>query len=712
MYAHTPNSQGKWHDLRAHLESVAAQAERFAQKFNAGSLGYYLGLWHDLGKVNPQFQQYLQACHRAEQQGAKPPASPVPHAIHGALYAVQVHLQPLAFPLIGHHAGMPDVVDLQQALQHASQAHHGVIGQALQWLPELEPAQDLSQLFPEPIRKDACASAFFTRLLFSCLVDADYLDTEAHFEPNRASLRGKTPSLQDLWNHFEQDQQALLSRAPDTPVNRIRREVYHHCVQSASGQQGFYRLTVPTGGGKTRSALAFALLHALHHGLDRVIVAIPYTSIIDQTAEVYRQILGDSAVLEHHSALDPERWDEDMLNRQRLLSENWNAPLIVTTTVQLFESLFSNRPTRCRKLHNIVRSVIVLDEVQTLPVQLLKPTLYALQELVSHYGCTVVFCTATQPAFNKLGLPPSQEIVPDPASLYQQLKRVEYRRIPEPLTHAEVAQRMQEHRQCLVVVNTRRDALEVLQNLPEADSFHLSTLLCPYDRRRILREVKHRLDADEPCWLVSTQVVEAGVDIDFPVAMRVVGPLDRVVQVAGRCNREGRRDRGQVYLFELANAGMPRGVYRTETDVATRILKEPDCDLHNPETYTHYFEQLYPNTETDAKKIQEHLCRWNYRSVADDYRLISEDTVPVVVFPDGGEAEAIVETIQQIGKPTRSHWHRLQVYTVSLYRRDFENARKQGLIEELMGLYLWRGAYDSRQGISLKYPDPADLIVV
>ncbi len=711
MYAHTPNKKGHWHNLKEHLEAVAALAGRFADKFGAKPLGEYLGLWHDLGKVNPQFQQYLQACHQAQQQGTKPPASPVPHAIHGALYAAKMGFPPLAFPLIGHHAGMPDKVNLQQALQQATQAHAEVIQQAERWFHQLKPSQALSELLPQRLQNDPYGLAFYLRMLFSCLVDADYLDTETHFEPIRASQRGSSLSLQDLWERFEQDQQSLLASADSTLVNRIRREVYEHCVQSASEAQGFYRLTVPTGGGKTRSALAFALKHALHHQLDRVIVAIPYTSIIDQTAEVYREILGTDAVLEHHSALDPERWDEDMLDRQRLLSENWDAPLIVTTTVQLFESLFSNRPTRCRKLHNIARSVIVLDEVQTLPVELLKPTLYALKELVSHYGCTVVFCTATQPAFEQLNLPPSQEIVPDPTRLYQQLRRVEYIRIPDPLTHAEVAERMQKYRQCLVVLNTRRDALEVLKHLPKTDSFHLSTLLCAHDRRRTLNEVKCRLERGEPCWLVSTQVVEAGVDIDFPVAMRVFGPLDRVVQVAGRCNREGRLQRGEVYLFELADAGIPKGSYRTATDVATLILKQPTCDLHDHATYTHYFAKLYQYTLTDSKKIMEKLQAFDYQSIADDYRLISESTVPVVVFPEGSEAEALVNQIRQSGQLTRWHWQQLQPYTVSLYQHDFMNARNKGLIEECAGLYLWRGAYDSRCGISVQYPDPADLVV-
>jgi len=459
--------------------------------------------------------------------------------------------------------------------------------------------------------------------------------------------------------------------------------------------------------------LAFALQHALHHGLDRIIVAIPYTSIIDQTAEVYRQILGNHAVLEHHSALDPTRWDEDVLDRQRLLSENWDAPLIVTTTVQLFESLFSNRPTRCRKLHNIARSVIVLDEVQTLPVELLDATLFALKELVEHYSCTVVLCTATQPALQRWKLPSITEIVSNPAQLYSQLKRVDYVRIPQPLTHAEVAQRMQAHPQCLVVLNARRDAIEVLNHLPEADSFHLSTLLCQYDRRRILDEVKRRLQADEPCWLVSTQVVEAGVDIDFPVAMRVFGPLDRVVQVAGRCNREGKLPQGTVYLFELQGSGMPRGTYRTASDQAGMILRQEKYDLHHPDTYTHYFEALFNKTATDAEKIMDDLCHFNFSTVGSKYRLIDEDTVSMVVFPNGGMAQAIVQQVQAIGMLTRPYWRQLQPYLVSLYRRDFEMARSNGLITECAGLFLWNGNYDSRYGIDLSalYADPADLVV-
>ncbi len=715
MYAHTPNANGHWHDLKTHLEQVAERAKQFASKFDSGELGYYLGLWHDLGKVNPDFQAYLQACHRATTQGQSSHPKVVPHAIYGALYANQAGCPPLAFALKGHHAGMPDKADLQQDIQKGIPNYQQVIQKALSWHPALQPSQNLCQAIPSWAQKQD-AFAFYLRMLFSCLVDADYLDTEAHFDPQRAQARRSTPSLQTIWNLFQQDQQRLLASAPDTPVNRVRQQVYHECLQKATGAQGFYRLTVPTGGGKTRSSLAFALAHALHHQLDRIIVAIPYTSIIDQTAEVYRQILGADAVLEHHSALDPFQRDEDMedmedmLDRQHLLSENWDAPLIVTTTVQLFESLFSNRPARCRKLHNIVRSVIVLDEVQTLPVPLLEPTMRALKELVEHYRCTVVFCTATQPALEALNLPPATEIVSNPAQLYNQLRRVEYIRLSK-LTHAEVAERMQAHPQCMAVLNTRRDAVEILHHLPEEDSFHLSTLLCAYDRRRILSEVKRRLASGERCWLVSTQVVEAGVDIDFPVVMRVFGPLDRVVQVAGRCNREGKLPSGQVYLFELADSGTPQGVYRTATEIAM-MLREQSLDLHNPDTYTQFFERLFQSAETDKKRIWERQGEFQYEQVASEYRLIEEDTIPVVVFPDGSDAEPIVQTVQALGRVTLSLWRRLQPYLVSLYRRDFEQALAKGLIEGCAGLYLWRGAYDSRRGIDLGYPDPADLIVV
>jgi CRISPR-associated endonuclease/helicase Cas3 len=387
-------------------------------------------------------------------------------------------------------------------------------------LRHLRPDSPLQDKTPSFVLDGAAENhELFVRVLFSALVDADYLDTERHFAPERSVAREWKVDMEALWTRFLADQ-ARLTGVDPSPVNQIRHEIYEQCVRAAVQPPGVYSLTVPTGGGKTRSAMAFALLHAIRHAFDRIIVAIPYTSIIEQTADVYRGIFGDAPVLEHHSGIDPERADDGARpDWARLASENWDAPIVVTTTVQVFESLFSDRPSRCRRLHNIARSVIILDEVQTLPPNLLAPILDVLKDLVAHYHVTVVLCTATQPALTESPFTPQlrgfqrvQEITADAARYFAQLRRVRYERPGELWSWSQVAAVMRQEPQALAVVNTKRDALALLDVLGDSGGLHLSTLLCGAHRRDVLRDVRGRLARGEPCRLVSTQVIEAGVD--------------------------------------------------------------------------------------------------------------------------------------------------------------------------------------------------------
>jgi CRISPR-associated endonuclease/helicase Cas3 len=714
LYAHTPNSSGQWHGLQAHLQATAAMARAFAERFGAGALAYYAGLWHDMGKFHPKFQAYLQAC----AQGTR--AQPHPHARYGAAYAAR-HCPPLAFPIMGHHAGMPDKSDLKARLQQVADLPQAE-QPALQAMPALAPAQ---VQFPNWLRhNDPLQAEMLVRMLFSCLVDADFLDTEAHFDPQRAAQRPQGYNLHDLWQQFEQNQNALLASAPHTPVNAVRRKVYKDALQAASGKPGLYALTAPTGAGKTRALLAFALKHALANGLERVIVALPYTSIIDQTADVYREILGEAAVLEHHSALEVDDLSETALERHRLLSENWDAPLIVTTFVQLFESLFSNLPSRCRKVHRLARSVIVLDEVQTLPVEVLEPTVHALQQLIDNYGATVLLSTATQPALGQIQFAKSPvQVVANPAQHFQTLKRVNYHVDLTPRNYDWLADEIAARAQVMVVLNTRKDALATIDALRQRHPhvmpsvFHLSTLLCPAHRREVLAEVKRRLEHREPCRLVATQVVEAGVDLDFPVVMRAVEPLDRIVQAAGRCNREGRLTRGEVIVFELAQGSTPRGAYRTGTDEARITLQQPNADLHDPNTYTDYFARLYRDVSLDREGIQQAREGFQFETVAQKYRLIRDDTYPVIVVNyDPNAVNALLQQgraiVQAGGIPPQRWRQHLHAYTVSLYRHEMNALRQQGLIQDdpVLGIALYVGAYDPLTGVSAQ-ADPADLVV-
>jgi CRISPR-associated endonuclease/helicase Cas3 len=469
------------------------------------------------------------------------------------------------------------------------------------------------------------------------------------------------------------------------------------------------------------------LRQAARYEHDRVIVAVPYTSIIEQTVNVYRKIFGEEAVLEHHSAAKVTVNDEDARSTQaqaRLATQNWDAPLIVTTTVQLLESLFHNRTSRCRKLHNIVNSVIILDEVQTLPIGLLAPIVNVLQELAARYHVTIVLCTATQPALEGKspyleGFEHVQDIIePQQAQKhFRELSRVNYEIPDKSWSWTEVAEdvRVHRHEQALLILNTRKDALELLATLSVGDSkddehlFHLSTLLCGVHRRKVLEEVRSRLKEKLPCWLVSTQVVEAGVDLDFPAVYRALGPLDRIVQAAGRCNREGNEAKGRVVIFQPADGCTPPGEYATAVAETANLLKQhPDFD--NPEIFRPYFENLYQGICTDKGKVQDSRSAYDYPETAKRFKLIPDDTQSVVIKYDG-HANQLIREIQQKGMKPRHH-RALQPYLVNLREREFKQAAEVRR-EIAPGIWLWEGDYDQGKGIGLGgssiVRDPADL---
>jgi len=722
LYAHTPNDKGNWHGLGDHLEEVASYAKQFADKFHAGDLAYWIGLWHDLGKSNPEFQNYLEACHRDEKH------EKVPHAVWGAVLAYRLlsrspeddRWKEIALTIAGHHGRIAQPGSLSQRLEGHAQSNQVIFQRVIEYVKRLPPPPKV--ILPELTRTQR---ELFIRMVFSALVDADYLSTEKHFKENQYILRHKQQGIKHLWDRFTVNQSELMSSVNVTTViNQVRKEVYEFCLKVATTSPGIYRMTVPTGGGKTRSGLAFALKHAVENEMDRVIFAIPYTSIIDQTAREYRKILGVDAVLEHHSQVNiPADENQDAIHiTSRLAHENWDAPLIVTTTVQLFESLFSNRPGKVRKLHNITRSVIVLDEVQTLPPGLLAPTLDVLRELVERYRVSVVLCTATQPAFEDSHyLKPFhrmeiQEIVPKEIyhRYFKQLKRVTYHRRKEPVSWQELADELSREKQFMAVLNTRKDALSLIEAFSDSkeDTFHLSTLLCGIHRKLVLREVKRRLNNGLPVRLISTQVIEAGVDIDFPVVYRAVGPLDRIVQAAGRCNREGKLPRGQlgrVVIFEPSEGRSPRGPYKTGIEKAKLLLMPPRdiAELHNPELYRIYFEKLFADIDTDKKKIQSHREVLDYPTVDSEYRLIEQDTIPVLI-----NSESTRKRLKEWKyHPCRRTWQRLQPLLVNMFDHEIQRLKTEGWLEPISeGLYLSFGMYDRLKGLVPAIYDTSDLI--
>jgi CRISPR-associated endonuclease/helicase Cas3 len=717
LYAHTPNDEGKWHYLEDHLKEVARLAKQFAGKFAAGDLAYWIGLWHDLGKSNPDFQDYLKACQRDERH------EKVPHAIWGAVLAYWLinrngkndRWEEIALTIAGHHGGINQPGTLSQRFEESTKNNQVVFHAVAEYAKGLPSPQKVS--LPEMTRTQR---ELFIRMVFSALVDADYLNTEKHFNEKQYILRQDQERIEYLWSRFDENQKQFMSAVhTETVVNRIRKEVYELCDRAALGKPGIYRMTVPTGGGKTRSGLAFALRHAAENQMDRVIVTIPFTSIIDQTAKEYRKILGADVVLEHHSQVNvPANENQDIAQISlRLASENWDAPLIVTTTVQLFESLFSNKPGKVRKLHNLSRSVIVIDEVQALPPELLTPTLDILRELVERYGVTVVLSTATQPVFEESNyLKPFQglqvhEIVPP--NIYKEhfkkLERVKYYRKGEPISWQELADEISAEKQVMVVLNTRKDALSLIEALKDKGNvFHLSTLLCGIHRRLILREVKRRLKNGLPVRLISTQVIEAGVDIDFPTVYRAIGPFDRIVQAAGRCNREGKPSPGRVVIFEPSEGRTPRGPYKTGLEKAKLLLMQHDIsELHNPELYSIYFEKLFADVDTDKKKIQTHREVLDYPTVASEYRLIEQNTVPVLINFDS----ATKRLKEWKRHPCRRTWQRLQPLLVNMFDYEVQKLKAEGWLEPISeGLYLSSGMYDKLKGLVPAIYDPSDLI--
>jgi CRISPR-associated endonuclease/helicase Cas3 len=558
-------------------------------------------------------------------------------------------------------------------------------------------------------------------MLHSALVDADWIDTDAHFTPANAARRTRPqPTMAELWTVTERAQQMRIERAEPTHLNRVRAEIYRACVDAAERPPGTFTLTVPTGGGKTLSGLAFALRHAVRWDKRRVIVALPYTSIIEQNADVYRDLLGDDAVLEHSSAArwrherpgasaDPD--ESEAYLRRELAAENWDAPVVVTTTVQLLESLFSNRNARLRKLHRVAGSVVVLDEAQTLPPHLLAPTLDVLGRLVRDYGVTLVLSTATPPALAARegfdGLTDITPIVDNPGALAARLARVTYDvQTDEPWSWTRVADEMETADRALVIVNTKRDAAALLDELSARDPdparapLHLSTNQCAAHRRTILAHVRQRLDAGEPIRLVSTQVIEAGVDISFPLVLRALGPLDRIVQAAGRCNRSGELGPrgGRVVVFEPSEGSAPPGAYRRATDkTRTLLTDDPALDLNAPDTALRFFRLFYATENTDAENVQAMREGLNYAQTDRAYRLIEDEGVPVVV--DYADGHAAARAIEAARFPGRDLFRAAQPFTVTLRRPALESALSDGLAREIAdGLYLWTGRYDGGLG--------------
>lgn len=723
-----------WQRLEDHLRAVAQLARQFGEEFGAGDWAYLAGLWHDLGKYSNDFQEMVlkangQDAH-IESKGDR-----VDHSTAGAIlaeksYGSQFHpLQRiLAYIIAGHHAGLSDwVAALETRLLKED---------LLEKFMDKVPAGILNVPFPREMPKkgpapNPLALSLWIRMIFSCVLDADFLDTEAFVDPEKWTMRGGYPELSVLAKRFDDYIAILTSSSSKTKVNELRETVRTQCIAKSQHEPAIFTLTVPTGGGKTLSSMAFALRHAINFGKRRIIYVIPYTSIIEQTVDIFRNVFVDT-VVEHHSNVDETDPSSETL-RSRLACENWDAPIIVTTAVQFFESVFACRTSKCRKLHNIVNSVVILDEAQLLPPDYLIPILEAIKELNANYGITFVLSTATQPALSPRqssdysfpGLPGTIEIIDDPTLLYNSLKRVQFV-IPSKLevsdSWEQVASRLKTYHSVLCIVNSRRDCRSLFSLMPEG-TIHLSALMCGAHRSGVIREIKQRLKNELPTRVISTQLVEAGVDLDFPVVYRALAGLDEIAQAAGRCNREGSEVSGTVVVF-VPPTPPPPGHLRQAAEIGRRLLAVVRNDQIPLHAFDNYFRELYwikgkglDHHQVVALLKNDPKMRYSFRAAAEAFRVIDHQGWPCLVrYREGGE---LIDQLCESGKDRRL-MRKLQRFTVQVSDWHLRDLMAGGDVvepENLPGVFVQINSALYREDIGLCFSQemdaysPDDLII-
>lgn len=670
MYLAHIASDGREQTVKQHLEATAERAAAFADGFGMAEDAAYIGLLHDIGKYSAAFQRRLHG-------GPK-----VDHSTAGAYEAMKNRKPAAAFCIAGHHSGLPDGgtgdVEGTTLVARIGRAENGELPVYEQWKTEIQPKEFRScQSYDKP------TFFFQTKMLYSCLVDADYLDTEAFM--NGTVDRSRAFSIEKL----EQALDAYIKDwfPPKTELNRLRCEILEQVMQAGKeNEKGLFSLTVPTGGGKTIASLAFAIRHARANGFQRIIYVIPYTSIIEQTAEIFLSIFGEEQVLEHHSGVELTD-DEDSLLYLRA-AENWDIPIIVTTAVQFFESFYKNKSSSSRKLHNIANSVVVFDEAQMLPIPVLRPCVRLITELVKNYGVSAVLCTATQPAL----LPIINEFLPDaqvkelcPKHIFenQAFTRVTYQN-RGTLTDEELAEELNSKQQVLCIVNRRQAAQTLYQRLDEEGSYHLSTMLYPAHRKRLLDEIRKRLVDGLPCRVVSTSLVEAGVDVDFPLVYRQIAGLDSILQAGGRCNREGKRSREDsiVTIFDL-ECGSPE-LFSMQISAGKKAMEQFE-NIAGKEAVQAYFEQLFylkGKENLDQQQILQQIQSgtFPFAEIAKDFHMLEENTRALYI--PAAENEKEIRALKY-GAADRQAYRKLNLYSVNIYEKQFENLVKQHAVEML-----------------------------
>lgn len=716
MYiAHSsPDDHTLPHFLKAHTDGVVKRAAAFSERFDPFGMAHVGALMHDQGKKSAAFQTYIQSENKVRGN--------VKHALGGAvvLYNLQdeqgdmdeVVLAFTSLIVMGHHAGLSNFSQLNQKIKKAP-AELKEIGalakeESEQAVALIRKSMDHLNL---DLKKEDAQWYFSTlvRLCFSCMVDADWLDTESYFNPEKLNRRNyKAPNMLGFLEVLNRYMVKLEKAASSSHLNTIRKKVYENATRRALADDNFFALHAPTGSGKTLASLSFALNHAKKHEKSRVIFALPLTNLTEQTSEIYRNILGDEHVIEHHSQVDLGDTLEEM-NKARLATENWDRPFIVTTTVQLFESLFSNQPNRTRKLHRIANSIIVLDEYQKLPLPLLKPILFMLKILREQFDVTVLFMSATPLALEQSevlkGVGKPVEILEQPQAIFKKMQRVQYKQIEQSLDTADLVAKMKNHHSVLCIVNTRKDAQKIYDSLTKSRKrwdriYHISTTMCSDHRLKVIKEIKALTNnpaSNKSIAVISTAVMEAGVDLTFDAVFRMYGPLDSIIQAAGRCNRENELEKGIVYLFDLIDSRPSGPFYAQSTEVTKQLLEQTGVSaLQNPTACIRYFRKIYSNTAEDGLDIHQINGEklFAFKQIANDFKMLDDEKNVSVLctmysnFPH--------EIFEQEGS-SRSWYRKMQPYMIPLSKKTIDILK----LDKVNDLYVWQGSYDTAIGYEL-----------
>ena len=701
----------EWQALDEHLENVANLAAEFARPFCADSWSRQAGRIHDVGKGTLPWQAYLRHANEITDDFLPYYIGRVEHAAIGAqcLYEGSKEAGKLmAYCIAGHHGGLQNWNDTPESALKARLEKK---------CPEIEIPVDVSE-FPKQLpfktpdgKLFGFQLQFFARMLFSCLVDADFLDTEAALDKKKVAWRSNYPALVELRELFWSNFNHLRNTAEETKVKKQREAALSDCLKAAKKEEGLFSLTVPTGGGKTLASLSFALEHAQKHNKRRIIYVIPFTSIIEQNAAVFRDMLGDGAVLEHHCNFIPD--DADWM--ARLAAENWDAPIVVTTNVQFFDSFFSRKPSKCRKLHNVADSVVIFDEVQAIPVERLMPCLEVIRELSLNYKVTALLCTATQPAIHfseafQSGLKGVREIVDDVPGLFNALKRTEETFIGT-LSVRELAGKLSEYRQVLCVVNTRQQALDVFNALPDSEeNIHLSALMYPIHRSRKLEDIRNRIDNGFPCRVVSTQLIEAGVDVDFSCVFRAISGIDSIAQAAGRCNRNGRNETPcPVFVFTFPE-GLEDSFFRKAAQSSQKLFERFDGNLTSPDCVHEYFSDYFWKNQhrMDEDGTLNLCCKAQkgdvqFKDIA-AFQMIKTATLPVIIATEK-KAVGLIRKMDFVAYPG-SILRELQQYSVQIYPYQFNEIRSW-MENPYPGVWVLRSSelYSEQTGLKCKPPE-------